>query len=151
MIRFLLTSALCLVLSGFASAEQAGDIAAWFNDGMRYYEARDYQAASHAFKAATAAAPDNDEYVHWLGKTYGRQAEQAGGFNAIKLAKLTRSALERAVALNPENRDAVRDLARYYADAPGFLGGDKGKAAALRARLKAAPSAAPNPARSSQS
>ena len=151
MFRFLLTGGLCLVLTGVASAEQVGDTAAWFKDGMRYYQARDYQAASHAFKAAATAAPDNGEYMHWLGKTYGRQAEQAGGFNAIKLAKLTRFALERAVALNPENRDAVRDLARYYADAPGFLGGDKGKAAALRARLKAAPSAAPNPASSSQS
>lgn len=138
MIRSLLLTALCLVLTGVANADASDEAAAWFSDGIRYYEVKDYQAASRAFNAAANAAPDDDEYVHWLGKAYGRQAEHAGGFTALRLAKQTRAALERAVALNPENWDAVRDLARYYADAPGFLGGDKDKAAALRARLKAA-------------
>jgi tetratricopeptide (TPR) repeat protein len=140
MIRDVLTLSLCLVLTGVASADDAlGDVAALFSDGVRHYEAKNYRAATQAFKTATAAVPDNDEYVYWLGKAYGRQAEQAGWFKALKLAKLTRAALERAVALNPQNWDAVRDLAQYYTDAPGFLGGDKTKAAALRARLNAAP------------
>jgi tetratricopeptide (TPR) repeat protein len=136
--RSLLTLSLCLVLSGLAHAEEGGVVAS-FTAGMRYYEAQDYQAATKAFKAATTVVPTNDEYAHWLGKAYGRQAEHAGWFKAIKLAKLTRAALERAVALNPQNWDAVRDLAQYYTDAPSFLGGDHLKAEALRARLKTAP------------
>lgn len=139
MIRSLLFG-LCLVMAA-VNAGARDEAATWFSDGMHYYEMKDYQAASQAFEAAATAAPGDDAYAHWLGKAYGRQAEQAGGFTAIRLAKLTRTALERAVALNPQNWDAVRDLARYYADAPGFLGGDKRKAAALRARLKAEPGA----------
>ncbi len=128
---------LCLALGWYAHADEGGAVAA-FTEGMRHYEAQDYPAAVKAFKAATNSVPNNDEYAHWLGKAYGRQAEHAGWFTAIKLAKLTRVALERAVALNPQNWDAVRDLAQYYTAAPGFLGGDKAKAAALQSRLKSA-------------
>ena len=129
---------LCLVLSSLAHADE-GSVVVSFTEGMRYYEAQNFDAAAKAFKAAATVVPNNDEVAHWLGKAYGRQAEHAGWFKAIKLAKLTRAALERAVALNPQNWDAVRDLAQYYTDAPGFLGGDHLKAEALRARLKTAP------------
>lgn len=100
------------------------------------FEARDYTQAAGILEPLVAAAPDDDRFVYWLGKTYGRQAERAGWFEAVRLAKRTRMALEKAVALNPDNAEAVRDLAQYYEEAPGFLGGDEDKAARLRARLK---------------
>lgn len=107
--------------------------------GRAAYDQGDFAAAAEAFAAAVALVPDDDVAVYWLGKAYGRQAERAGWFEAMRLARLTRQSLERAVALNPENPEAVRDLARYYDEAPGFLGGDAARAAELRARLSRLP------------
>ena len=42
---------------------------------------------------------------------------------------------ERAVALDPANREAVGDLFDYYLGAPGFLGGGANKAEALAAKV----------------
>ena len=123
-------------LAGVAAATPG--TSSWFDAGLQAYDAGDYRNAAEAFERAAVALPANDEYAYWLGKAYGRQAEHATWFDAIRLAQLTRAALERAVALNPENWPAVADLARYYAKAPGFLGGDASKAAALRERLRAA-------------
>lgn len=106
-----------------------------FDVGREAYDRGDYATAAEAFAAAASLAPDDDVAVYWLGKAYGRQAERAGWFEAMRLARLTRQSLERAVALNPENPEAVRDLARYYDEAPGFLGGDGARAAELRSRL----------------
>ncbi|MBI2801602.1 MAG: hypothetical protein HYX63_15250 [Gammaproteobacteria bacterium] len=128
-----LSLAFLLVLSAVATA---ADPTAAFTDGMRAYEHQDYAAAADAFQQAATAAPTNDEYLHWLGKAYGRQAEQAGWFEAAHLATLTREAFERAVSLNPNNTSALADLADYYAAAPAFLGGDEEKARRLRERLK---------------
>lgn len=122
----------------------ADDHSAAFAHGVQLYEAGNFAAASKTFKHLSAAAPTNDEFAYWLGKAYGRRAEQVNWLTAIKYAKLTRSAFERAVQLNPKNVAAVRDLAQYYADAPGFLGGDAAKAEALRAQLKALTAARPN-------
>lgn len=144
MLRFILI--VCLWACGLAvglAEELPAQAATWFADGVRAYEAADYSAAAESFERASAANPGNDEYTHWLGKAYGHQAERANWVKAVKLAKRTRAAFERAVALNPENWEAVRDLAQFYADAPGFLGGDAAKATALRGRLPAAASAAP--------
>lgn len=110
-----------------------------FEAGRAAYARGDYAAAAQAFAAEVASAPNDDVAVYWLGKAYGRQAERAGWFEAMRLARLTRQSLERAVALNPENPEAVRDLARYYDEAPGFLGGDATRAAELRARLARLP------------
>lgn len=110
-----------------------------FETARTAFAAADYRRAAQLLEGLVAAAPGDDRYVHWLGKAYGRQAERAGWFEALRLAKLTRKALEKAVALNPDNRPAVEDLARYYAEAPGFLGGDADKAARLRARLQVLP------------
>ncbi len=124
------------LLLAFGAVATAADPTAAFTDGLRAYEHQDYAAAADAFQQATIAAPANDEYLHWLGKAYGRQAEQAGWFEAIHLATLTREAFERAVSLNPDNSAALADLAAYYAAAPAFLGGDDAKARRLRERLK---------------
>lgn len=127
---------LCLLLLGTgaacAGAKDLGGAAASFDAGMRQYEANEFAAAVDSFKAAVAAAPENDEYRYRLGTAYGRLAEQAGWLGAVKYAKLARRSLERAVALNPDNVAATRDLATYYERAPSFLGGDPGKAKDLR-------------------
>lgn len=112
--------------------------ASWFEAGVQRYEAQDFAAAAALFEAAVDAAPADDTYAFWLGKTYGRLAERASWLRALGYARRTRETLERAVSLNPSNPDALDALAQFYAEAPGFLGGDKAKAEALRARAAAA-------------
>lgn len=112
-----------------------------FSTGLKHYDAGRYKAAVTAFERALAQSPASDEFALWLGKACGRVAERAGPLSAIKWAGRTRDALERAVALNPDNREAVSSLADYYEQAPGFLGGDSAKARELRARLAGASSA----------
>lgn len=133
MSRFLLLT-LLLLPAGVTLAEETPETR--FAAARSAFEAGDYAQAAGILEPLVAAAPDDDRYVHWLGKTWGRQAEKAGWFEAVRLAKRTRKALEKAVALNPDNPEAVRDLAQYYEEAPGFLGGDEDKAARLRVRLK---------------
>lgn len=117
-----------------------------FERGLRLYEAGHYESAVAAFEKAATVHPEDDRYAYWLGKSCGRVAERAGPLSALKWAGRTRDALERAVELNPENREAVSSLADYYEQAPGFLGGDRGKARELRARLASLP---PDPAAAS--
>lgn len=126
--------AIALSLSCLAWADEGRD--ARFAAARAAYDAKQYAQAAGMFESLVAEAPQDDRYVYWLGKSCGRQAEQAGWFDAVRLAKRTRKALEKAVALNPANAEAVRDLAQYYDEAPGFLGGDADKAAELRLRLK---------------
>ena len=73
----------------------------------------------------------------WLGRTWGRRAETASPFVAPFNAAKARDYFEKAVALDPTNRDALGDLFDYYLDAPGFLGGGADKAEALANRIAA--------------
>jgi len=115
-----------------------------FAHGLRLYEEGRFEEAVAVFEKAAAVDPEDDRYAYWLGLACGRVAERAGPLSAIKWAGRTRDALERAVEINPDNRDAVSSLADYYEQAPGFLGGDAAKARELRARLAALPAAAAN-------
>ena len=56
------------------------------------------------------------------------KAETANPFVAWGLARRVHSEFERAVELDGSNFSARSDLAEYYMEAPGFLGGDKKKA-----------------------
>lgn len=145
-LRLLLS--ICCVSALAVTAAVAGEPAAIplpenadFTRGLHHYDAGRYEKAAAAFEKAASGEPEDDRYAYWLGKACGRVAERAGPLSALKWAGRTRDALERAVELNPDNRDAVSSLADYYEQAPGFLGGDAAKARELRARLAALPAA----------
>lgn len=91
---------------------------------------------------AAALQPDNSNYHLWLGRVYGRKAEHSIFFKAIGWARKCRAEFERAVELNAANVPARTDLAEFYLEAPGFLGGGKDKVRAqadeIAARDKAA-------------
>jgi tetratricopeptide (TPR) repeat protein len=95
----------------------------------------DYKKATDAFEKAVASEPDNSEYVHWLGRTWGRRAESANPFMAPSYASRARQYFERAVMLNPHNQEALNDLFDYCLQAPGFLGGGFQKAEAIADRI----------------
>jgi Flp pilus assembly protein TadD len=99
--------------------------------GQSYFMLSDYKRATDWFEKAVAASPGNSEYVHWLGRTWGRRAETGNIFVQPTYASRARHHFERAVQLDPKNGEAVNDLFDFYLEAPGFLGGGTHKAEAL--------------------
>ncbi len=113
------------------------DARTWALIGQSYFMSTDYKAATGAFEKATALAPRDAEYVHWLGKSWGRRAESASVFTAPAYAAKARQMFERAVMLNTSDNEALNDLFDYYMQAPGFLGGGLERAEALVERIAA--------------
>jgi tetratricopeptide (TPR) repeat protein len=103
--------------------------------GQDYFGLAEYRQATDALEKAAALAPGNAECFLWLGRTYGRRAEIANPFSAPGLASKSRQMFERALALDPTNREAAGDLFDYYLGAPGFLGGGENKAEGLAAKV----------------
>ncbi len=106
--------------------------------GRSFFLLGEYKRSSEAFEAAVAAAPNQAELYHWLGKADGRRAETSSFLTAPGYASKARENFETAVRLNPKDLEAVNDLFEYYLQAPGFLGGGLDKAAKLADRIAAA-------------
>ncbi len=104
--------------------------------GKCYYQLENYKSAIESFEKAAGAEPENAEYHNWLGKSYGRRAENSNFLTAPRLAARARDAFRKAVALAPGNSEAVADLFEYYIEAPGFLGGGTDKAAQLAETIR---------------
>jgi Flp pilus assembly protein TadD len=110
--------------------DPAPDAATYFLSGKNYFMLSDYKKAIDYFEKASAVAPDSSDYELWLGRAWGRRAETGGWLLAAVRASNARQCFERAVALDPHNREARNDLFDFYLNAPGILGGGLEKAAA---------------------
>jgi len=95
-----------------------------------YFALEDYDRAEAACKKAISLEPNNARFHRWLGRVYGEKADRAGFLSAASLARKTRDEFERAVQLNPNDVDARVDLAEFYFEAPGIVGGGHDKARA---------------------
>lgn len=95
-----------------------------------HFELSAWDAGIPFCERAVALAPDNGLYRLWLGRIYGEKASRAGFLSAAGLAKKVRAEFERAVELAPNNWEARTDLAEFYVEAPGVVGGGKDKARA---------------------
>lgn len=129
-----LITGLLLMVSSSVIAEP--DALALSQAGEQFYQSGQYEDAIEAFKKAVEIEPENAEYHHWLGKSYGQLASQSGIFKAYSLSKKTKEQFERAVELDDSDVDALADLLKYYEQAPVFLGGGAEKAEKIRRRLK---------------
>jgi len=110
-------------------------IAAKSNDAEAYnllsrahYTLNNYDQSIKAGEKAVSLAPNNAEYHLWLGRAYGRKAEHASWWSAASLAGKMRDEFERSVQLNGDDVGARTDLAEFYIEAPGIVGGGKDKA-----------------------
>ena len=95
-----------------------------------HFELGVWDAGISACEKATALEPNNGLYHLWLGRTYGEKADRAGFLKAAGLAGKVRTEFERAVQLAPNSWEARTDLAEFYLEAPGMVGGGKDKALA---------------------
>jgi len=110
--------------------DPAPDAATYLLSGKNYFMLGDYKKAIDHFEKASAISTDSSDYELWLGRAWGRRAETGGWLLAAVRASKARQCFERAVALDPHNREARNDLFDFYLNAPGILGGGLEKAAA---------------------
>jgi Flp pilus assembly protein TadD len=112
--------------------DAAPDSPTYLLTGKNYFMLGDYKKAIDSFEKALSQNPRSSEAELWLGRSWGRRAENGGGPMAMIYASRTRQCFEKAIALDPHNREAKNDLFDFYLNAPGFLGGgiDKAEAAA---------------------
>jgi tetratricopeptide (TPR) repeat protein len=111
------------------------DAAELFLLGRNYFMLGDFKRSTEYLQKASGADANNSEYEDWLGRAYGRRAETANLLSAPGYANKARQAFERAVALDPGNRDALSDLFDYYLEAPGLMGGGYDKASAVARKM----------------
>jgi len=107
------------------------DAAGHLLSGKNYFMLGEYKKAVEYMEKALAISPKSSECELWLGRAWGRRAETSNWLTAGAHASKARQHFERAVALDPGNREAKNDLFDFYLNAPGFLGGGLEKAAAL--------------------
>lgn len=88
-----------------------------------------------ACEKAVSLEPNNFLYHLWLGRIYGEKADAANFLSAAGLAGKVRREFERAVSLNPDSAEARTDLAEFYLEAPGIVGGGQDKALAQATAL----------------
>jgi tetratricopeptide (TPR) repeat protein len=95
-----------------------------------HFELGNWDPGIAACERAVALSPDNGLYHLWLGRAYGEKADQAGFVKAAGLAGKVRTQFEQAVEFAPNSWEARTDLAEFYVEAPGVVGGSKDKARA---------------------
>ena len=93
------------------------------------HETRFEEAIAHLQKAAELE-PSVAEHQILLGRAYGQMAVRSGLTKKLGLAKRARTALERAVELDPTNVEARSGLIQFHLLAPGLAGGSSSKARA---------------------
>ncbi len=103
--------------------------------GLLY--AGNWDAGITACEKAVALDRGNSQYHLWLGRIYGEKADHSAFLAAAGLARKVHSEFETAVRLNPADAAARTDLAEFYLEAPGIVGGGRDKAAAQAEKIAA--------------
>jgi hypothetical protein len=109
-----------LIATGGAGAE--------FLRGCLAWDDRSTDASIGYFEKAASDANATSDYYLWLGNAYGVKAQRANPVSQAMLARKTKSAFEKAVALDGNNVEARYGLLQYYMMAPGIMGGSMTKA-----------------------
>jgi tetratricopeptide (TPR) repeat protein len=95
-----------------------------------YFMIEEWDHGITACERARNLDPQKSLYHLWLARIYGEKADRAGFLSAAGLAKKIRVSFERAVELDPGSWEARADLAEFYVEAPGIVGGGRDKAQA---------------------
>lgn len=75
------------------------------------------------FDKAAALDPRSSEYQLWVARAIGVQAQRANIMRQPFLARRTKAAVDKAIALDASNIDAREMRWQFYVMAPGFMGG----------------------------
>ena len=77
------------------------------------------------------------KYHRQLAEVIGVTAQHSNIFQQLSLARRFHKEIDLAIALDPRDTQALRDLLEFYLLAPGIAGGDSRKAAETAARIAA--------------
>jgi tetratricopeptide (TPR) repeat protein len=91
----------------------------------------DLDSALKLAQQAVALEDGNSNYHFQVAWVYGEMADRASMFAAAGFARKFKAELDASLARDPKNLDALDALMRYSFQAPGIMGGDKGKAHAI--------------------
>jgi predicted Zn-dependent protease len=129
------------ILSGLSERDPTDiNLRIWL--AKTYIKLHRWDDAILKLERAVALEPQNTLGHLWLARAYGEKAAHVSFFSAFGLARKTYKEFEAAAKLSPDNLDIRFDLLEFYAQAPGFLGGGRDKAAAQAAEIaKRAPRA----------
>jgi tetratricopeptide (TPR) repeat protein len=105
-------------------------------DGRAAQQRGEAEQAAKLFEQAVAMKPNDAKYHLLLGGAYGNQAQKAGMFGGIGLAKKAKAEIEKAIQLDPNYLEARFALIDYCLNAPGIVGGGEDKALAQAAEIK---------------
>jgi len=95
----------------------------------------DLDGALKSAQQAVALEDGSSDYHFQLAQVYGEMASRASMFAAASLARKFKGELDTSLARNPKNLDALDALMQYSYQAPGLMGGNKGKARAIAEEL----------------
>ena len=93
-----------------------------------YFSLGDWDRGVSDCEKAVSLTPENGKFHLWLGRIYGEKADRASFMTAAGLARRVAREFEAAVHLNPSDIEARTDLAEFYLEAPGIVGGGRDKA-----------------------
>jgi tetratricopeptide (TPR) repeat protein len=96
--------------------------------GRVAFERKEHQQSADYFEKLVGINGNSSDYHLWLGRAHGLRARHSNMLVKGRLAPKIRDAFVRSVELDPSNIEARKGLVQYYAEAPGFLGGDTNKA-----------------------
>jgi tetratricopeptide (TPR) repeat protein len=99
-----------------------------YAEGMKLYEAGDWDGAIDRFNKAVALDENDSMYRTWLGRAYIAKLQTVSFFEKGILSGRALEQLQKAVKLDPTNVEARVTLAGYYLNAPSIAGGSKKKA-----------------------
>ncbi len=116
-------------------ASRPADTEAIYYLGRVYLETERVDEAVKHYERAAKRHDDSSRVQQGLGEAYAVAALQASVFRQLGLARDARTAMERAVRLDPDNVEARVSLFEYYRHAPAVAGGGEAKARAQVAQI----------------
>ncbi len=94
-----------------------------------------FDSAAELGEKAAKLDPRNADYQFNLAEIYGSIAQKASLFKQASYGLKCKRAMDAANRLDPNHIDTLIILMLYYYQAPGLIGGDKGKARAFPAQI----------------
>ncbi len=92
--------------------------------------------ARETLEAAVKQYPLESSLHRLLGEAYGAEAKTTGPIDAFRLARATLAEFIEAVRVNPNDVESQVNLALFYIEAPGVVGGSVEKAHQLEASIE---------------
>lgn len=99
-------------------------------------EEGDFDESVQHLERAVSIRSDHAEFFLWLARARGMQAQKAGVPGGIGPALKSKSAFEKAIALDPNLVEAREDLVQFHREAPGIIGGSRRVARLQAAEIK---------------